>query len=179
MQAGAATQLNSSLCRRASKRHIVEIEHSRPIHRFVDHPLSSTASYSERMRPSTASGLRPRDAPPVLRQRNTLPASPRIRSPRGFRPQEHHQPSCIVVYVCPRRPAARLPASASLYSAVESALRDRRHRSPPTPVLRFAPFQSIERQSEPTSGSNHPPEAPHEALRPSTAPPPTTSLLDQ
>ena len=63
--------------------------------------------------PPTANGLAMQ---PVARPRKTLSSLASIRSPQGFRPQEHHQPPCIVVYARHRRPAARISASTSLYS---------------------------------------------------------------
>ncbi|EJK70104.1 hypothetical protein THAOC_08565 [Thalassiosira oceanica] len=99
---------------------------------------------------------------------------PRIRTPRRRRPWAHHQPPCIVECTRPRRPAASISASASLYSASEFALR--RHHEPLTPEIEMAPPQSEGAKPSQTGGSYHPPKASDAAPGPSTAPPPTPSL---
>ncbi|EJK69150.1 hypothetical protein THAOC_09624 [Thalassiosira oceanica] len=78
-----------------------------------------------------------------------MPSSlaPRIPSPRGLGPLDHHQPPCIVVYARPRRTAARLSAPTSSRSAGEFAVI--LHRAPLTPVLKTEPFQPEARLPDP------------------------------
>ena len=80
-----------------------------------DHPPSPTASYSERMRPSTANALATPRCTNSYPPAEHPPASPRIRTPPGRIPKEHHQPSCILMYVRPRHPNARLAPSTALF----------------------------------------------------------------
>ncbi|EJK45924.1 hypothetical protein THAOC_35437 [Thalassiosira oceanica] len=116
-----------------------------------DCPPLLAAPYSERTPLFTANAL-------AMRRRSQTagrpPASPCIRPPRIFGPQEHHQPPCIVVYARFRRTAARLSAPTSPRSAGEFAVI--RHRAPLTPEIEIARFQSEVRQTEPNQTERPP-----------------------
>ncbi|EJK74609.1 hypothetical protein THAOC_03702, partial [Thalassiosira oceanica] len=121
-----------------------------------NHPPSPAASYSERMRP-----LRPtpsRDAAQLSARATHSPASPRMKR---LDATDHGSTTS-------RRVLS--------YSSTAATADTRLHAYP---LLRRPIPASDERQAEPDRGGNHPPEAPGIAIRPSIAPPPTPSLLDQ
>ncbi|EJK71067.1 hypothetical protein THAOC_07527 [Thalassiosira oceanica] len=110
---------------------------------------------------------------PVPSQRNALSSlAPRIRSPRGFGPLEHHKPPCIVVFARPRRTAARLSAPTPPRSVGEVAVI--RHRAPLTPEIEKAPPQPEVRHTDPNQAQLPPSQgirrSPRPVRRPSADP---------